>query len=55
MDRLGPRRLLPGAAVVVGMGALLFATGNHNLASIGRFLARRGRRVCACRRDLYRD
>src|SRR5215468_3043515 len=28
MDRLGPRRLLPGAAVAVGIGALLFATGN---------------------------
>src|SRR6188768_320189 len=38
MDRLGPRRLLPGAAAVVGVGALLFATGNRELASIGRFL-----------------
>src|ERR1700759_428379 len=26
MDRLGPRRLLPGAAATVGIGALLFAT-----------------------------
>ena len=26
MDRIGPRRLLPGAAAVVGIGALLFAT-----------------------------
>src|SRR5258705_10919694 len=26
IDRLGPRRLLPGAAAVVGIGALLFAT-----------------------------
>jgi MFS family permease len=38
MDRLGPRRLLPGAAAVVGIGALLFATGQTQVASIGRFL-----------------
>src|SRR5262245_24734580 len=38
MDRIGPRRLLPGAAAVVGVGALLFATGNSTLASAGRFL-----------------
>ncbi len=38
MDRLGPRRLLPGAAAVVGIGALLFATGNSPVASVGRFL-----------------
>ncbi|HKQ04543.1 MAG TPA: MFS transporter [Blastocatellia bacterium] len=38
MDRLGPRRLLPAAAVVVGLGALLFATGSPAAASIGRFL-----------------
>ncbi len=38
MDRLGPRRLLPGAAAVVGIGALLFSTGNRELASVGRFL-----------------
>jgi MFS family permease len=38
MDRLGPRRLLPGAAAVVGIGALLFATGSQGLASLGRFL-----------------
>jgi len=38
MDRIGPRRLLPGAAAVVGIGALLFATGNSTLASTGRFL-----------------
>jgi len=38
MDRIGPRRLLPGAAAVVGIGALLFATGNSQLASVGRFL-----------------
>jgi len=38
MDRLGPRRLLPIAAAVVGVGALLFATGNSSVASVGRFL-----------------
>jgi MFS family permease len=38
MDRIGPRRLLPGAAVVVACGALLFATGNREAASVGRFL-----------------
>ncbi len=38
MDRLGPRRLLPGAAATVGIGALLFASGNQGAASLGRFL-----------------
>lgn len=38
MDRLGPRRLLPFAAVAVGIGALLFATGNSAAASAGRFM-----------------
>jgi MFS family permease len=38
MDHLGPRRLLPGAAAVVGIGALLFATGQRELATVGRFL-----------------
>jgi MFS family permease len=38
MDRFGPRRLLPGAAFVVGCGALLFATGNREAAIVGRFL-----------------
>lgn len=38
MDRIGPRRLLPGAAAVVGIGALLFASGNSTLAGAGRFL-----------------
>jgi len=38
MDRLGPRRLLPGAAITVGIGALLFASGNREIATIGRFL-----------------
>jgi len=38
MDRLGPRRLLPFAAVAVGLGALLFATGSPAVASLGRFI-----------------
>src|SRR5262249_6707070 len=38
MDRLGPRRLVPFAAMVVGAGALLFSTGHTNAASIGRFM-----------------
>src|SRR5690348_13524365 len=29
MDRFGPQRLLPVAAGIVGVGALLFATGNR--------------------------
>jgi MFS family permease len=38
MDRIGARRLLPGAAVIAGIGALLFATGIPALAGAGRFL-----------------
>ncbi|MGH9462183.1 MAG: MFS transporter [Vicinamibacteria bacterium] len=38
MDRFGPRRLVPLAAAVVGIGALLFATGSSDAASLGRFL-----------------
>src|SRR4051794_4124272 len=38
MDRLGPRRVVPLGAAVVGMGALLFASGNREAASVGRFL-----------------
>ena len=38
MDRYGPQRLLPLAACVVGIGALLFATGNREIAAAGRFL-----------------
>jgi MFS family permease len=38
MDRLGPRRLVPFGAFTVGIGALLFASGNTQAASIGRFL-----------------
>jgi MFS family permease len=38
MDRLGPRKVVPIGAAVVGVGALLFASGNTEAASIGRFL-----------------
>jgi MFS family permease len=38
MDRLGPRRLVPFSAITVGIGAFLFATGNAEAASLGRFL-----------------
>jgi MFS family permease len=38
MDRLGPRRVVPIGAAAVGIGALLFATGNTTLANAGRLL-----------------
>jgi MFS family permease len=38
MDRLGPRRVVPLGAAIVGAGALLFATGSREAASVGRFL-----------------
>jgi len=38
MDRLGPRRVVPLGAAIVGVGALLFASGNTQLASLGRLL-----------------
>jgi MFS family permease len=38
MDRLGPRRVVPPGAAIVGVGALLFASGSREAASIGRFL-----------------
>jgi MFS family permease len=38
MDRLGPRKVVPLGAAAVGIGALLFSTGNPELASIGRVL-----------------
>jgi MFS family permease len=38
MDRFGPQRLLPLAACAVGVGALLFATGQRELAGAGRFI-----------------
>jgi MFS family permease len=38
MDRMGPRRLVPFAAIAVGIGALLFSTGQRELASVGRVI-----------------
>jgi MFS family permease len=38
MDRLGPRNVVPIGAATVGIGALLFASGNNEAASIGRIL-----------------
>jgi len=38
MDRFGPRRLVPFAAVAVGIGAFLFASGQSQIASVGRFV-----------------
>jgi MFS family permease len=38
MDRFGPRSVIPLGAAAVGIGALLFASGNRDLANIGRLL-----------------
>jgi len=38
MDRFGPRRLVPFASVAVGIGAFLFASGQPQIASVGRFI-----------------
>src|SRR5262245_29085530 len=38
MDRFGPRQVVPFGAAAVGIGALMFASGNNQLASIGRLL-----------------
>jgi MFS family permease len=38
IDRLGPGRVVPLGAAAVGVGALLFASGNKEVASIGRLL-----------------
>src|SRR5262249_29905248 len=46
MDRLGPRKVVPLGAAVVGIGALLFATGNNYAASVGRLMQGAGG-VCA--------
>ena len=37
-DGLGPRKVVPIGAATMGVGALLFATGNNDAASVGRFL-----------------
>src|SRR6202007_2033780 len=38
MDQFGPRRIVPAAAALVGIGALLFASGDPVLAQLGRFV-----------------
>ena len=38
MDQLGPRYVVPGACLAVGIGALLFASGDSTLGGIGRFV-----------------
>ena len=38
MDQIGPRRVIPLGAALVGVGALLFGSGNSEAASIGRFI-----------------
>jgi MFS family permease len=38
LDRVGPRRVVPLGAAAVGVGALLFASGSVDLASLGRLL-----------------
>jgi MFS family permease len=38
MDRLGPRRVVPIGAAAMGIGALLFASGNNGAASAGRLI-----------------
>ena len=37
MDQFGPRKIVPAAAALVGVGALLFASGDPTLARLGRF------------------
>jgi MFS family permease len=38
MDRIGPRKVVPIGAATVGVGALMFATGDPTIAAAGRFL-----------------
>jgi MFS family permease len=38
IDRFGARRIVPIGAALVGVGALLFGTGNAAAANVGRFL-----------------
>jgi MFS family permease len=38
LDRWGPRKVIPIGAAVVGIGALMFATGDERIASAGRIL-----------------
>src|SRR4051812_17898602 len=38
MDWIGPRRVVPIGAAAVGVGALMFASGDAMLANAGRFI-----------------
>jgi MFS family permease len=38
MDRLGPRKIIPIAAALAGLGGLMFATGSSSAASLGRLI-----------------
>src|SRR5205085_6717423 len=38
MDKIGPRRVVPIGAAMVGIGALMFASGQASLANAGRFI-----------------
>jgi len=38
LDRFGPRKVVPLGAAAVGVGALLFGSGNADLASLGRVM-----------------
>jgi MFS family permease len=38
MDRLGPRKVVPVGAALVGVGALLFGSGSSAVASVGRVM-----------------
>ena len=38
MDRWGPKRVVPLGAACVGLGAILFSTGNVGAANVGRFI-----------------
>src|SRR5215831_18860115 len=38
MDWLGPRKVVPIGAAIAGIGALLFATGDGTVGSLGRLL-----------------
>jgi MFS family permease len=38
IDRFGPKRIIPIGAALVGIGALIFGSGNVAAANIGRFL-----------------
>ena len=38
MDKFGPRKVIPVGAALVGIGSLMFATGDAGIASVGRFL-----------------